>query len=162
MGGLKYITFCVFLFALVAICGCSEEDPVEDTSLKEARAFIAEHWSVDQLFAAYDPASTDVERANEGQIYFSAIDPITEVTHLDNLPLWVSQEEDELAYMGNAANWDHFIFGWDDYRRASVARPELEYEPTFTRADFQQLWVSEHRTEFKRIMDFSENNPGNK
>jgi len=161
MGELKSLAFCVFLFA-VTICGCSNEDPVENTSFKEARAFIAEHWSVDLLIAAYDPASTDAERAGEGRFYFPFFDPITEVNDLDNLPLWVPQEEDEQAYTGNAANWDQFIFGWDDYLRLSVARPEFDYEPTNTRTDLRQPWVSEYRNEFGQIMDFSEYDPGDR
>jgi len=68
------------------------------------------------------------------------------------LPLWDTREEDEEEHLRNAAVMPHFSFGWDDYLRASVARPEFDYEPTLTHIDLQQPWVSGNREEFRQLL----------
>jgi len=111
------------------------------------------HYSDEWLVEAYRPGSEDVERGGEGAIYFPEIGAVNDVSELeDQLPLYVTVEADRREYYENLGKWDQFIFGWDDYTRASVAHPEYDYEPTEDRAyDLQQPWVSEHREIYRRM-----------
>jgi hypothetical protein len=120
-------------------------------------AFADEHYSDERLVEAYNPGSFDPERAGEGAIYFPAYGPIFNVEGLDDpetgLPLYVSKEDDFREYYENLGKWDQFIFGWDDYTRASIEYPDIGYVPTLTRADLQQPWVSENRETYRLMRD---------
>ncbi len=76
--------------------------------------FAEEHWSEDQLSAAYWSSHANEEIAGVGRDYF-------EVSDFQNgymeLPLWVSREEDEREWFENLGKWDQFVFGWDDFVR---------------------------------------------
>jgi hypothetical protein len=121
--------------------------------------FADAHYTDERLVEGYDPGSTDVERAGEGAIYFPNYGPIFNVEGLGNpeygLPLYVSKEDDFREYYENLGKWDQFIFGWDDYTRASIAYPDIGYEPTLTRADLQHSWVSPNRDKYRLMRDAS-------
>ena len=129
----------------------------------EYLAFADEHYTDEMLVEAYDPGSTDSERSGEGigygtfSGYFPSIGPIFNVAGLGNpdtgLPLYVSKEDDFREYYENLGKWDQFIFGWDDYTRASIDYPEYDYVPTWLRADLQQPWVSKNRDIYRVMRD---------
>lgn len=120
-------------------------------------AYADAHYTDERLVEGYNPGSTDVERSGEGAIYFPDYGPIYNVDGLDNpdtgLPLYVSKEDDFREYYENLGKWDQFIFGWDDYTRASISYPDIGYDPTLTRADLQQPWVSNHRETYRLMRD---------
>ena len=118
-------------------------------------AFADAHYTDERLVEGYDPGSTDIERSGEGAIYFPSIGPINNVDGLTALPLYVSKEDDFREYYENLGKWDQFIFGWDDYTRASIDYPEIGYEPTGDRADLQHPWVSRHRDIYREMRDQS-------
>jgi hypothetical protein len=120
-------------------------------------AFADAHYTDEALVEGYNPGSTDIERSGEGAIYFPSVDPIFNVDGLTNLPLYVSKEDDFREYYENLGKWDQFIFGWDDYTRASIAYPDLDYEPTLTRDDLQQPWVSRNRETYRLMRDDANN-----
>ncbi len=113
------------------------------------------HYTDERLVEGYDPGSTDIERSGEGAIYFPSVGPIFNVDGLDALPLYVSKEDDFREYYENLGKWDQFIFGWDDYTRASIPYSEYDYEPTLTRDDLQHPWVSKHRDIYREMRDAS-------
>ncbi len=117
----------------------------------EYYAYADAHYTNERLVEGYNPASTDLERAGEGALYFPGIDPVTDVSELENLPLYVSKEDDFREYYENLGKWDQFIFGWDDYTRASIAHPEYDYEPTNTISDLRQPWVSKNRETYRAM-----------
>ncbi len=120
----------------------------------EYYAFADLHYSDEMLVEAYDPFSIDQERSGEGDIYFPGYPDISDVADLDgNLPLYVTKEEDRREYYENLGKWDQFIFGWDDYTRASVDHPEYDYEPTRTISDLRQPWVSKNREIYRDMRD---------
>lgn len=116
-------------------------------------AFADAHYTDEWLVEAYDPASTDQERSGEGAIYFPAVGAINDVSELGQLPLYVTKEDDRREYYENLGKWDQFIFGWDDYTRASVSHPEHDYEPTRTISDLRQPWVSKNREIYRDMRD---------
>ncbi len=78
------------------------------------RSYAASHWSEDRLACAYDPSCTDpAVLVGLGALYFA-----TDFYH--NLPLWISQEDDEEEFLENIGRWMHFVFGWDDFVHPSV------------------------------------------
>ncbi len=113
--------------------------------------FADAHYTDQRLVEGYNPSSTDLERQGQGAIYFAAVGPITDISELDRLPLYVTEEEDRREYYENLGKWDQFIFGWDDYTRASVAHPEYDYEPTMTISDLRQPWVSRNRELYRTM-----------
>ncbi len=117
----------------------------------EYYAFADAHYTDQQLVQAYNPASTDLERSGEGALYFPAIEPVADVSELGNLPLYVTKEDDFREYYENLGKWDQFIFGWDDYTRASVEHPEYGYVPTNTISDLRQPWVSRNREIYREM-----------
>ncbi len=119
----------------------------------EYYAFADAHYTDQWLVEAYNPASTDQERSGEGAIYFPSVGAINDISELDRLPLYVTREEDRREYYENLGKWDQFIFGWDDYTRASVAHPEYDYEPTRTISDVRQPWVSKNREVYRDMRD---------
>lgn len=125
----------------------------------EYYAFADEHYSDNLLILGYWTGSTDPERAGEGALYFAGTVGVINSPDLSeleaNLPLYVSKEEDRREYYENLGKWDQFIFGWDDYQRASVARPEYGYTPTFQSSDLQQPWVSRNRGIYRGMREDS-------
>ncbi len=121
----------------------------------EYYAYADAHYRDDLLVEGYQPGSTDIERSGEGAIYFPGVDPIFSTDDLHNLPLYVTKAEDRREYYENLGKWDQFIFGWDDYTRASIDYPDIGYTPTLTRADLQQPWVSQHREIYRQMRDES-------
>lgn len=122
-------------------------------------AFADKHYTDERLVEGYNPGSVDIERSGEGAIYFPGIGPIYTVDGLGDpetgLPLYVTKEDDFREYYENLGKWDQFIFGWDDYTRASIDYPERDYNPTFTRADLQHPWVSQNRETYRLMRDES-------
>ncbi len=99
--------------------------------------YAENHWSEDQLDAAFDPLNDEYPYvAGAGRDYFP------DVQNKEDLPLWVSREDDEREYFENLGKWDQFVFGWDDF-----TRPEdlPGYTPTGTLQDLRQPGVSLHR-----------------
>ena len=132
----------------------SDGDDLKD----EYIAYADDHYTDEMLLEGYLDGGIDPERSGEGDIYFSAITAEHNFNTLDdlhNLPLYVSKEDDFREYYENLGKWDQFIFGWDDYTRASVAYPDLDYEPTLTRADLQHPWVSQNRETYRLMRDAS-------
>jgi|GEM_PF-1072777 len=117
-------------------------------------AFADAHYTDSDLINAYNNNNSDIERRGEGNIYFPTVQPFDSASGLDNLPLYVSKEDDYREYYENLGKWDQFIFGWDDYIRASAPNPDYpDYVPTLTRADLQQPWVSKNREIYRGMRD---------
>ena len=132
----------------------------EGEDLKEAYIRYADaHYSDENLLLGYLDGGTDAMRGGEGAIYFSSItseNNFNTLEDLHNLPLYVTKEEDFREYYENLGKWDQFIFGWDDYTRASQPDFPFEgYEPTLTRADLQHPWVSQNRETYRLMRDES-------
>lgn len=111
--------------------------------------FADEHYTDAMLVEGYKTGSTDQEREGQGAIYFPGYGPINDESELVNLPLYVTVEADRREYYENLGKWDQFIFGWDDYTRASIDHPEHDYEPTMTISDLRQPWVSVNRGKYR-------------
>lgn len=109
------------------------------------------HYTDARLVEGYNPTSEDQDRSGEGAIYFPGYGPIYDESELVNLPLYVTVESDRREYYENLGKWDQFIFGWDDYTRASVDHPEHDYEPTMTISDLRQPWVSANRETYRSM-----------
>ena len=114
--------------------------------------YADEHYSDELLVEGYNGASEDQQRQGEGAIYFPGItENIATVEDLHLLPLYVTVEEDRREYYENLGKWDQFIFGWDDYLRASAEQPQYNYEPTMTISDLRTAWVSKHRDYYRDL-----------
>jgi len=124
-------------------------------------AFADDHYTDELLLEGYLDAGIDPDRAGEGSIYFSSITSEHNFNTLDdlhNLPLYVTKEDDFREYYENLGKWDQFIFGWDDYSKASdPLNPDAPdgYVPTNTRADLQHPWVSPNREAYRLMRDAS-------
>jgi hypothetical protein len=119
-------------------------------------AFADDHYTDEMLLEGYLDAGVDPERSGEGAHYFSTItneNNFNTLEDLNNLPLYVSKEDDFREYYENLGKWDQFIFGWDDYTRASIPYAEYDYKPTDTRADLQHPWVSANRDTYREMRD---------
>ena len=82
--------------------------------LSRARSFAAGHWSEQALDCAYDyGCALGPPLAGLGNDYFS-------VNDYRNLPLWISQSDDEEEFLENIARWKQFVFGWDDFLHPSA------------------------------------------
>ncbi|MCP4293063.1 MAG: hypothetical protein GY780_14650 [bacterium] len=143
-----YLMMAVDIFAMTQAYGAHQDG--EDLR-DDYYAFADAHYTDERLVEGYNPASTDQERSGEGALYFPGIEPVTDVSELHNLPLYVTPDEDFREYYENLGKWDQFIFGWDDYQRASVDRPEYDYEPTNTISDLRQPWVSQNRETYRSM-----------
>ncbi|MCP4573125.1 MAG: hypothetical protein GY838_12280 [bacterium] len=121
-------------------------------------AFADEHYSDAMLMQGYFSGSTDIERSGEGALYFPDFPTMSELSieALERtLPLYVTKEEDRREYYENLGKWDQFVFGWDDYLRASVSRAEYNYEPTMRKSDLTQPWVSKNRELYRDMREQS-------
>ncbi len=124
-------------------------------------AYADLHYSDEDLLEAYKDVSSDLDRVDEGDTYFGSIIGDFNFNTLDdlhNLPLYVTKEDDFREYYENLGKWDQFIFGWDDYSRASdPTNPDAPagYVPTRTRADLQHPWVSKNRETYRLMRDAS-------
>jgi hypothetical protein len=132
----------------------------EGEDLKDEYIVYAdEHYTDEMLLEGYRDAGTDPERSGEGTHYFSSFTTGKNFNTLDDLhqlPLFVTKEDDFREYYENLGKWDQFIFGWDDYTRASQADYPYEgYVPTDTRADLQNSWVSKNRETYRLMRDAS-------
>jgi len=126
----------------------------------EYLAYADEHYSDEMLLEGYRTGgSDDLERTGQGDIYFPKMTLnkfFYEVVDLQQLPLYVTKEDDFREYYENLGKWDQFIFGWDDYTRASeFDYPYEGYVPTRERADLQHPWVSPHRDTYRLMRDAS-------
>ena len=153
----KGILFAQFSIICILAVGCSSDDDNPTASgyriSQETLDFLDKHWSPELLVRGYTVFGDETDpRYGEGQIYFPGISNIEDVSQLDYIPLWISRELDVEEYAINAAKWDQFIFGWDDYMRASVSHPEYDYEPTYTIEDLRQPWVSVNREHYRQIL----------
>ncbi|MEN8006434.1 MAG: hypothetical protein ABFS42_05430 [Candidatus Krumholzibacteriota bacterium] len=124
-------------------------------------AFADEHYSDEDLLEAYKDVSTDFVRQGEGDTYFNSFTEGHNFITLDDLhflPLFVTKEDDFREYYENLGKWDQFIFGWDDYSRASDPNnPDAPdgYVPTGTTADLHHPWVSRNREAYRLMRDAS-------
>jgi len=119
-------------------------------------AYADEHYSDALLVDGYSTGHSTSEgfyRDGQGALYFPGYDPIEDVSDLDNLPLYVTKEDDRREYYENLGKWDQFVFGWDDYIRPN---DYPGYDPAGTRdPDLLQPWVSEHRGTYRVMRDDS-------
>ncbi|MBK6732813.1 MAG: hypothetical protein IPG61_01725 [bacterium] len=127
----------------------------------EYYAFADEHYSDELLLAAYVAGGSNVDsfyRADIGTDYFD-FEAMSTLDDLDNLPLYVTVEEDRREYYENLGKWDQFVFGWDDFMRPDdyASLPGNEgYEPTGDpKIDFANPWVSENRESYRLMRDAS-------
>jgi hypothetical protein len=124
-------------------------------------AYADAHYTDEDLLEAYKDVSSDLDRVDEGNTYFNDIIGgfnFNTLEDLNNLPLYVSKEDDFREYYENLGKWDQFIFGWDDYSRASdPTNPDAPdgYVPTLKRADLQHPWVSKNRETYRLMRDAS-------
>jgi hypothetical protein len=116
-------------------------------------AFADEHYSDEDLLQGYVTNSDDQERDGQGDLYFNIEGDFLTVEDLENLPLYVTKEEDRREYYENAGKWDQFIFGWDDYTNPTTWGYLHDYEATGTTSDLQQPWVSRNREIYRGIRD---------
>jgi len=120
--------------------------------------FADDHYTDEMLLEGYLDGGSDPERSEEGHTYFgwAADHNFNTLDDLNHLPLYVSKEDDFREYYENLGKWDQFIFGWDDYTRASEADYPYEgYVPTGDRADLQHPWVSRNREAYRLMRDAS-------
>ncbi|MBM4131028.1 hypothetical protein FJ250_08360, partial [bacterium] len=103
-------------------------------------AYADEHYSDELLLQAYVTNSTDIERNGVGDHYFPDVGAMTDLSDLDQLPLYVTVEEDRREYYENLGKWDQFVFGWDDFVNPLY---RAGYTPTNdAKIDLGQPWVS--------------------
>ncbi len=121
--------------------------------------YADDHYSDEMLVAGYFPGGSPVDggyRDGQGELYFPTIGPINNIDELDNLPLYVTKEEDFREYYENLGKWDQFIFGWDDYTRPDDPPAGVTFTWTGDRAvDLQQPWVSPHRDKYRLMRNDS-------
>ena len=120
-------------------------------------AFADEHYSDDLLLAAYVAGGSSVDgfyRDGIGTDYFD-FGAISTLADLENLPLYVTVEDDRREYYENLGKWDQFVFGWDDFIRPDDdALTPAGYAPTGDpKIDLQQPWVSENRETYRQMRD---------
>ena len=113
-------------------------------------AYADAHYSDDDLILAYTSGDGGY-RDGEGEQYFPGVGTINNIDELDNLPLYVTPEEDFREYYENLGKWDQFIFGWDDYVRPDdAASVGVTYTATGERdPDLLQPWVSRNRETYR-------------
>ena len=105
-------------------------------------AYADAHYTDEDLLEAYKDVSSDLDRVDEGNTYFGNIIGdfnFNTLDDLNNLPLYVTKEDDFREYYENLGKWDQFIFGWDDYSQASDPNnPNAPdgYAPTLTPAEW--------------------------
>ncbi len=92
-----------------------------DDKKDEYYAYADAHWSEPKLGAAYNsnypPGGPYDYVANLGNEYFAFLDEDgSPIGGYEEIPLWVSKEDDEREYYENLGKWDQFVFGWDDFR----------------------------------------------
>jgi len=113
-------------------------------------AFADAHYTDELLVDGYSTAHSTPEgeyRDGQGSLYFPGHGSIEGPEDLDNLPLYVTKDEDFREYYENLGKWDQFVFGWDDY-----IRPDdyPGYTPTDDRdPDLLQPWVSRNRETYR-------------
>ena len=85
----------------------SEGSDLED----EYRAFITEkgHWNEAQWQAAINGTGA------AAQAYEAWRNELGGYGDYENVPLWVTREEDEREWFENAGKWDIFAFGWREF-----------------------------------------------
>ncbi len=108
--------------------------------------FADAHWDENKLDGAFDDSYSDPYIAGYGREYFP------NVTRKEDLPLWVSREEDEREYYENLGKWDQFVFGWDDFRRADDPPDGIDYTanpPNLN--DLRQPWTSYNREAYRSM-----------
>jgi hypothetical protein len=132
----------------------SEGDDLTD----EYYAFADAHYTDERLAAAYVAGGSDIDdfyRADIGTDYFPDFPPISTVDDLDNLPLYVTKEEDRREYYENLGKWDQFVFGWDDFIRPDdTALTPPGYTPSGdAKTDLEQPWVSANRESYRVMRD---------
>ena len=118
-------------------------------------AFADEHYSDDLLLAAYVAGGSSVDgfyRDGIGTDYFD-FGAISTLADLENLPLYVTVEDDRREYYENLGKWDQFVFGWDDFIRPDDdALTPAGYVPTGDpKTDFANAWVSENRETYRQM-----------
>jgi hypothetical protein len=121
----------------------------------EYYAFADAHYSDSDLVNAYNTNESNVDwaRRGVGLEYFDDINGINDVSELNELPLYVTVEEDRREYYENLGKWDQFVFGWDDFN-SPLDYPG--YTPTGeVKIDLEQPWVSGNREAYRLMRDAS-------
>ena len=146
-----YFMMALDIFAWTQVAKYDDEG--QDKS-DEYYAFADAHYTDEWLVEAYDPAQHRPGAQRRGRhLLPHHRRHQRRVEELGQLPLYVTKEEDRREYYENLGKWDQFIFGWDDYTRASVSHPEHDYEPTRTISDLRQPWVSQNREIYRDMRD---------
>jgi hypothetical protein len=88
-----------------------------DDKEEEYLAFADAHWSLDRWRSAIEGDEVD-----ESQ-WFG-----TNYATIEDVPLYVTREEDEREYYENLGKWDIFWYGWEDSRPTSIIDPEVPWD----------------------------------
>jgi hypothetical protein len=132
--GFAFMALDVFLWTRVK----SHHDEGHDLR-EEYLAYADRHWSEDRL----DDAFNDIDNPSApGLEYFPT------VTRKEDLPLWVSKEDDFREYYENLGKWDQFVFGWDDFTDPHSIYPDL---PEGDIANLRLPGVSDHRSVYRQM-----------
>jgi len=137
-------------------------------------AFADEHYSDHYLAMAYRLSADNSEdgyhdrfgEAGRAGYYLTDFPNISSLTGpgysqeqleeaLENtLPLYVTKDEDRRKYYENLGKWDQFVFGWDDYLKASDPQnwPDGQ-SPTYQISDLRQPWVSKNREIYRTMRE---------
>ena len=120
-----------------------------DEKKEEYYDYADAHWSEPKLEAAYNsgypPGGPYDYVANLGNEYFAFTDENgSPIGGYEEIPLWVSKEDDEREYYENLGKWDQFVFGWDDF-----LDPRDIPGGGYT-GDPQSVWLDDPRTSENR------------
>jgi hypothetical protein len=92
---------------------------------KEFEAFADQHWSEEKWREAVEQAEGSGYPPNDN---FGAWYPQYRGKSADEIPLYVSREEDEREWYENAGKWNEFAWGWREYWD-----PDWNFENNFDR-----------------------------
>jgi hypothetical protein len=120
-----------------------------DAKKDEYYAYADAHWREVKLDAAYNsgypPGGPYEYVANLGNEYFAFTDETgSPIGGYQEIPLWVSREDDNREYYENLGKWDQFVFGWDDF-----VDPRDIPGGGYT-GDPQSVWLDDPRTSANR------------
>ncbi len=98
-------------------------DQKGDDRKEEYIAFADAHWSEDEWKLAIE---TEDQSPWFGTDYQAA----------DEVPLYVSKQEDAREYYENLGKWDIFWYGWEDSKPRSIQDPDITWDWTHPPAEF--------------------------
>lgn len=131
----------------------------------DAIAFALAHYSDERLVQAYtsstvNPYPNEAAYWLERRVGFVGIGGgffrddtgnaiiINSINELHNLPLYVTEEDDQQQYYKNLGKWDQFVFGWDDFKRPAGVD---KVPPNYALSDLSQPAVSSNRETFRAM-----------